>query len=97
MAAKSCFGSPNCFVLFFLDIFLPTSWILLLNNYYGLLTQSQLEGSETPEITLNRCSQKNRPKTIYYLLGAGLQHNLRSGGIKAVFVLFQVSKNKDRR
>ena len=34
---------------------------------------------------------------MYHWLGAGLQHNLRSGGIKAVFVHFQVSENKDRR
>ena len=75
MAVESCFGSRNYLVVFlhFLDIFLPTSWILLINNYHGLLTQSQLEGSMTRGITLNRCSQKNRPKTIYHWLGAGLQ------------------------
>ena len=34
---------------------------------------------------------------MYHWLGAGLQHNLRSGRIKAVFAHFQVSENKDRR
>ena len=34
---------------------------------------------------------------MYHWLGAGLQHNLRSGGIKAVFLHFQVSEIKDRR
>ena len=68
MGAKSYFGSLNCFV--FSDIFLPTSWILLLNNYCGQLTQSQIEGSETRGITLNRCSQKTGQE-LYILLVRG--------------------------
>ena len=67
MAVESSFGSLNCFIVFFIIIifsryFLPTSWILLINNYHGLLTQSQLEGSETRGITLNKCSQKTGQK-----------------------------------
>ena len=34
---------------------------------------------------------------MYHWLGAGLQHNRWSGGIKAVFVHFQVRENKDGR
>ena len=34
---------------------------------------------------------------MYHWLGTGLKHNVRSGGIKAVLVHFQVSENKDRR
>ena len=93
MAGESCFGSLNCFVLLFffpLDILLSTSWILLINN-------CQLEGSETRGIIVKYMFTKNRPKTIYHWLGAGLQHNVRSGGIKAVFIHFEMSENKDRR
>ena len=34
---------------------------------------------------------------MYHWLGAGLHHNLRTGGFKAVFLHFKVSEIKDRR
>ena len=81
MAAESCFSSLNCFVLFcflfFSIFFLPTSWILLINNDHGLLTQSQLEGSETRGIILNTCLQKTAQKLC--ITGYGLGYNTTLG------------------